>query len=126
MSDRATRESQETLGQARRAGSLHGKRRSVRKIEPLPGTLRAELVRCGKRACRCARGQRHGPYLYHRWREQGLQRRRYVRPADADRVCAGLAEWRRLHPPARSARELLREMRRETRRLFRLLDLAGL
>jgi hypothetical protein len=125
MSDRATRESQETLGQARRAGSLHVKRRSVPKIEPLPGTLRAELVRCGKPACRCAHGQLHGPYLYHRWRELGRQRRRYVRRSDADRVRAGLEEWRRLHPPGRSMRELLREMRAETRRLFRLLDLAG-
>jgi hypothetical protein len=125
MGDRAPQKSEETLGQARRAGSLHEKGRSVRKIEPLPGTLRAELVRCGKPACRCAHGQRHGPYLYHRWREDGRPRRRYVRPADAERVRAGLAEWRRLHPPARSTRELLRDMRRETRRLFRLLDLAG-
>ena len=95
--------------------------RSVRKIVPLPGVLRAELVRCGKLSCRCASGERHGPYLYHRWRDQGRQRRRYVKPADAEPVRAALAAWRRLYPPARSTRELLAELRR----LFRQLDALG-
>ena len=95
--------------------------RSVRKITPLPGVLRAELVRCGKPNCRCSRGDWHGPYLYRRWREGGRQRRRYVKPSDAERVREGLAAWRRLHPPARSAREVLAELRR----LFRQLDAWG-
>ena len=86
--------------------------RSVRKITPLPGVLRAEPVRCGKPTCRCTSGERHGPYLYRRWRERGRQRRQYVKPADAERVRVGLEEWRRLHPPARSAREVLAELRR--------------
>ena len=83
--------------------------------------LRAELVRCGKPTCRCASGERHGPYLYRRWREGGRQRRQYVKPADAERIRAALAEWRRLHPPARSARDVLAELRR----LFRQLDVLG-
>ncbi len=95
--------------------------RSMRKITPLPGTLRAELVRCGKRTCRCSSGERHGPYLYRRWREGGRQCREYVKASDAEHVREGLAEWRRLYPPARSAREALAELRR----LFRQLDLWG-
>lgn len=91
--------------------------RSVRKIAPLPGVLRAERVRCGKRSCRCARGTRHGPYLYRRWREDGRQRRRYVRPADAADVRAGLVEWRRLHPPIRTTRSLLADLSRVSRQL---------
>jgi hypothetical protein len=87
---------------------------SVRKIDPLPGVLRAERVRCGKPTCRCANGHLHGPYLYRRWSEHGHQRRRYVRAQDADEVRAALAAWRRLHPPARSARDLLAGLRRLT------------
>ena len=96
------------------------------KIDPLAGSLQPERKRCGKPTCRCAGGELHGPYWRHYWREGGRRRRAYVRAADAERVRAGLAEWRRLHPPARSARELLREMRRETRRLFHLLGLMGM
>ncbi len=88
------------------------------KIAPLPGVLRAERVRCGKRTCRCARGQLHGPYLYRRWFEGGRQRRRYVKPDEADHVRAALAEYRRLHPPARSTRDLLAELRRLSRQLI--------
>ena len=39
------------------------------KIEPLPGVLLANPVRCGKPTCRSARGTLHGPYLYRRKRD---------------------------------------------------------
>lgn len=84
----------------------------VPKITPLPGVVRVEWVRCGKPNCRCARGERHGPYLYRRWREGGRQRRSYVKPAAAAQVAEALNEWRRLHPPARSMRSLLADLRR--------------
>jgi hypothetical protein len=43
-----------------------------------------------------------------------------VKAADAERVRAGIAEWRRLHPPARSARDAIGELRRLFRKLERL------
>ncbi len=86
--------------------------RSVRKTVPLAGVLREERVRCGKSTCRCARGHLHGPYLYLRWREGRRQRRRYVRAQDAEEVRAATDEWRRLHPPAGSTRDLLADLRR--------------
>src|SRR5215207_1299920 len=112
--------SKETLRQARRPRSPREKGRSFPKIRPLPGGLYAERKRCNRSNCRCAAGgdALHGPYLYRRWTENGRLRRRYVRAADADRVRAGLAEWRRLHPPARSARQLIAELRR----LFREIE----
>ena len=113
----------ETLRSSRRAASAHEKRRSFPKIGPLPGGLYAERKRCNRPNCRCAAGGAalHGPYLYRRWLEHGRLRRQYVKAADAEQVRAALAEWRRLHPPARSARELLAELRR----LFRELDALG-
>ena len=81
-----------------------------------PGTLRAEFRRCGKPTCRCARrGALHGPYHYRRWREDGRQRRRYVKPDAVEQVRAALEEWRHLHPPARSTRDMLAELRRLSR-----------
>jgi hypothetical protein len=91
------------------------------KIAPLPGALRANFVRCGKPACRCARGELHGPYLYRRWREGGRQKRQYVKQADAQAVEAALDEWRRLHPPAYRMRQELAELRR----LLREFDWEG-
>ena len=55
-----------------------------------------------------------GPTLSLPWTEHGRLRRRYVRAIDAERVNAGVAEWKRLHPPARSARDLLANLRRLT------------
>jgi hypothetical protein len=95
---------------ARRAVPSFG--HPMRKIKPLPGVLRAEWIRCGKAGCRCERGERHGPYLYHRWYEDGRQRRRYVRAGEVEEIRAALAAWRRLHPPARSMRALLADLRR--------------
>lgn len=86
---------------------------------PLPGGLYTERKRCNRPTCRYAAGGAvlHGPYLSRRWRENGRYRRQYVKAADAERVRVGIAEWRRLHPPARSARELLTELRRLVRAL---------
>ncbi len=85
---------------------------SPRKIEPLPGCLSATYQRCGKPSCRCARGQRHGPYGSRVWRAGSRRRRAYVRPSDLAQGPAWLDHWRLLHPPARSTRELLAELRR--------------
>jgi len=83
----------------------------------------AERKRCNRPSCRCAAGgdALHGPYLYRRWLENGRLRRQYVKAAESEQVRAGLAEWRRLHPPTRSTRELLTELRR----LLRHLDASG-
>ena len=83
-----------------------------------PGVLRAEFRTCGKPNCRCARGEPHGPYLYRRWREGGRQRRSYVKPTAAAQVAEALDEWQRLHPPARSMRSLLADLRRLAPRLL--------
>jgi hypothetical protein len=96
------------------------KRRIVHKtpaVQPLPGSLHAEWVRCGKVSCKCARGALHGPYWRHQWREGGRTRRRYVRQADLGDVRAALAAWRARHPPVAALREHLAILRRVMRTL---------
>jgi len=102
-----------------RGRSGEGNCRSVRKIVPLPGAVYSQWTRCGRPNCHCVAGghARHGPYLYRRWLEDGHRRSQYVRAADVERVRAGLAEWKRLHPPARSTRTVLAELQRLMRDL---------
>ena len=42
------------------------------------GSLHLKWVRCGHPNCRCTRGAKHGPYLYHHWRVNGRQKKSYV------------------------------------------------
>jgi hypothetical protein len=76
--------------------------------------LAVDYKRCNKPGCRCARGELHGPYLYLRWREGRVQRRRYVRRADVAAVRA-VIESRRRHE--REARRAVDETHAELRRL---------
>ncbi len=119
IGDLAARETEETLGRTRRTRPPHEKRRSFPKIEALPGSLHAERKRCNRPNCRCVGGGEglHGPYLYRRWLEGDRLRRQYVKAADAERVREGIAAWRRLHPPARSTRQELAELRRLLRQI---------
>jgi hypothetical protein len=41
-------------------------------------TYQSEMVRCGKKGCRCSRGELHGPYWYAYWTEDGKTRSEYV------------------------------------------------
>ena len=47
---------------------------------PAPGvTIKQEMVRCGKKNCRCAQGGAlHGPYWYKYWNEGGRTRSKYL------------------------------------------------
>lgn len=54
----------------------------------LPGTVHAQWVTCGRMECRCVEGDRHGPYYYRFWIEDGKQRKRYVPRLDIAEVRA--------------------------------------
>lgn len=54
----------------------------------LPGTVCVQWRTCGKLACRCARGEPHGPYHYRFWRERGRLRKAYVARHDVEEVRA--------------------------------------
>jgi hypothetical protein len=83
----------------------------------LGGSLHAVYIRCGTVGCRCTRGELHGPYWRHQWRERGRTRRRYVQQGEVELVRAALAAWRSAHPPVAALRRDLAELRR----LMRLL-----
>lgn len=41
-------------------------------------SYRSEMVRCGKKGCKCASGHLHGPYWYAYWTEKGKTRSQYI------------------------------------------------
>ena len=82
------------------------------KSEPLVGSLHFEWKKCGNPACRCARGELHGPYAYRHWRENGRQRKAYVAQDRVSEVMAGIERRRRLSAPPSTMRKLLAELRR--------------
>lgn len=81
---------------------------------PKTGALCLQWVKCGKSACRCASGERHGPYWYLFWRQGGRLHKRYVRAAEVEAVRAArdaereqLRRWRRVK---RAAQQRYREL----------------
>ena len=51
------------------------------------GTLRLEMVKCGKERCKkCERGEGHGPYWYLYFRHNGKLRSRYIGKMIRDEV----------------------------------------
>jgi hypothetical protein len=68
----------------------------------LPGVVCAQMVRCGKPNCKCARGELHGPYHFRFWRDDGRLRKQYVKAADLAAVQAA-CELRRKEQKAMRA-----------------------
>ena len=62
----------------------------------LKGTVQEQRVRCGKKGCRCARGELHTAY-YRFWRgREGKQHKEYIPKRDVERVRAACAEWQKM------------------------------
>jgi hypothetical protein len=55
------------------------KREVIEERKTPTGTLRLELVNCGKDRCkRCRGGPAHGPYWYAYWKQDGHTRSKYI------------------------------------------------
>ena len=55
-------------------------------------TYRQEWIKCGKAGCKCGAGDRHGPYVYKYWKQEGRLRKAYVGKSalpGAERPAAG-------------------------------------
>ncbi len=60
--------------EARHSASLTAKRAG----RTVTYTYRNEWIRCGKKGCKCESGERHGPYAYKYWKEEGRVKKAYV------------------------------------------------
>lgn len=75
------------------------------------GTLTRRMTTCGNPNCRCARGERHGPYV--RWGHvvKGRLVQRWLSPEEAPRFAAANKSYREL-------KRLLRAWERESLKLL--------
>ncbi len=84
-------------------------------LQPLSGSLRRRMIRCGKKNCRCRKGQMHGPYYYFvpskcrgKWQ--------YVTDEDIKEVERGVADWKKQQKIDAEIKEIsvrLKEIKRE-------------
>jgi hypothetical protein len=85
----------------------------------LPGSVHGQFVRCGKPACRCARGELHGPYFYHFERVGGRLVKRYLKAGEIEQTRAACAARRGEHRArlalTREAWRLIRNVRARLR-----------
>jgi hypothetical protein len=61
----------------------------------LPGTVCAQMIRCGKPNCKCARGELHGPYFYHFTRVNGSLTKRYIKAIEVSHIRAACSARRK-------------------------------
>jgi hypothetical protein len=88
----------------------------------LAGSVHAEYSRCGKPSCRCATGERHGPFYRRHWREAGRKRSRYIPLADVPDVVAACQRHAQLHMSRRALRRMIRDVERCSDELIALLE----
>lgn len=95
-----------------------------------PGAICAQMVRCGKKNCKCARGELHGPYFYHFERVDGVLVKRYVKAKDVAAMRAACEtrrrqeEWRRLilKMNSRALAEAVEQLRGHEKQLSKLTE----
>ncbi len=52
------------------------------KFPEIAGSIHSELVKCGKKSCKCNKGNLHGPYFYLYRYEGGKLKRSYICPVN--------------------------------------------
>jgi hypothetical protein len=89
----------------------------------IPGAVIAQMVRCGKSSCKCARGELHGPYFYRFWRTGRRLRKTYVRKSEAAAIKAACDNYRN---DRREIRQMILDNKQQWRDLKALLKELGL
>lgn len=85
---------------------------------PIEGSIIWQWVRCGKPNCKCANGEKHGPYPYRFWRDySGRAHKEYIKARNLQAVEEALADHRRLHPPVSGLLKLANEAEKALRAL---------
>jgi hypothetical protein len=70
-----------------------------RKIQGCSGMLQGSLVtlyrKCGRKGCRCERGQKHGPAYYLSYKEEGVTQMIYIPASRLEEVKKGMEAFSR-------------------------------
>lgn len=79
------------------------------------------MVRCGKKGCKCSRGEPHGFYYYHVTTDQNTRTRRYIRRKDVPEIMRACENHRQLQAELRAGRARYAQLLRDARLLFEAL-----
>jgi hypothetical protein len=62
-----------------------------------PGWIESTMVKCGKKRCKCTKGELHGPYFYYRyWKlyhKAWIQKKRYVTKIEAEKLAKAIKKY---------------------------------
>lgn len=90
------------LGKKRRA------RKKTKSENPLPkilnGAVASQMVKCGKRGCKCERGELHGKYYYRVGWIDGKRFKEYIRLKDVEAVKEACENYRVMQAEIRAGR----------------------
>jgi len=79
-----------------------------------PGNIHSQMVKCGKKGCKCLKGQLHGPYFYYRyWKlshRKWIQKKKYITKSEAEKLNVALQKYRYIIRT--SSEDPYRELRR--------------
>jgi hypothetical protein len=88
----------------------------ARLLPMVAGSLVGQYVTCGKPRCRCTRGQKHGPFYYLYWKEQGRSRSLYVPREKVSQLRRQIRNYRRFQTELTgSLQRQLRDWQRRVR-----------
>jgi hypothetical protein len=79
------------------------------------------MVKCGKKGCKCSRGELHGPYYYYVTTDQTERTRRYIRRADVPETAQACENHRQLQAELRAGRARYAQLLHDARLLFEAL-----
>ncbi len=107
--------SQEASRLRQRAARLLAQRRSLEEVllgrRPLlRGSLLERAKFCGKKGCKCTRGEPHPPSLYLSRPVEGVARHVFIRAADHDRARREAAGYKEFHQALRRWRAMSLEL----------------
>jgi hypothetical protein len=106
------------LTPAREGRTKNQKRPPKKPPDLLPGYVEARMVRCGKKGCKCSRGELHGPYFYHLTRAVNVRLKSYVRLADERGVRRACQNYRELQADIRRGRAQFKALIARARELW--------
>jgi hypothetical protein len=79
-------------------------------VEMLQGSLVERYVRCGRKNCRCAKGEGHGPVFYLSFKEKGHTQLIYVPREEVGKVRQQLLSFKRYKGIGSEVAKLNREI----------------
>lgn len=92
---------------------LEDELKTLKYREEYKGILIVKFVNCGKKGCKCQRGEPHGPYVYRQYYEKGKKKQHYVPKKEVSKIADIVNENQRVIKIKARINELKRLIKQE-------------